>query len=732
MASYENSVAHLLEELQRIDLTVRLQILRMRMQSATGQDDFRGLYIKEEEIDAILAAEVPFGATGGSMPPQLDPLMAQLSGLEQRIAARKALAHQSGTVLRLDRLQELFQLSAFDVDALLICLAPELDLKYEKIYAYLQDDVTKKRPTVDLALALLCPTFEAKLVARQRFTPTAPLIQQRLLNVFPEMPERQPPLLAQFLKADERIVLYLLGSDQIDARLLPCVRMGEPEIAWRDLVLPEDVKSRLGQLARWYWETMVQGVPSDGRSAGLILYFHGAAGVGKQATAEALCHELGMVLLRVDVARLLHGEIPFTTAVRLIFRETLLQQTALFFDGFDLMLAEEDKIRQCRETLIAELEHLSGLIFLAAQTPWEPVGALLRKTFIRVEFPLPSYALRKRLWEMSLNGLTPTNFDLEALANRFQLSPGQIRDAVATAENLVFWRQPRQGQLTGDDLYSACRAHSNQKLNTLARKVPLQYTWQDIVLPKEQMAQLHELVNHMKYRHLVYGEWGFERKLSLGKGLNALFAGPSGTGKTMAAEVLAHELALDLYKIDLSQVVSKYIGETEKNLDRIFREAQTSNAILFFDEADALFGKRSEVKDAHDRYANIETGYLLQKMEEYEGMAILATNLRGNLDEAFARRMHFVVEFPFPDEEYRYHIWKGIFPPQAPLADDVDFTALARTFKLSGGNIKNIVLAAAFLAAEEGQAIAMRHLLRSVRREFQKVGQAWEEGAVRS
>jgi SpoVK/Ycf46/Vps4 family AAA+-type ATPase len=235
----------------------------------------------------------------------------------------------------------------------------------------------------------------------------------------------------------------------------------------------------------------------------------------------------------------------------------------------------------------------------------------------------------------------------------------------------------------------------------------------------------------VQHRNIVYGDWGFEQKLSLGKGLNILFAGPSGTGKTMAAAILAHEWSLDLYKIDLSQVVSKYIGETEKNLDRVFREAQTSNAVLFFDEADALFGKRSEVKDAHDRYANIEIGYLLQKMEEYEGVAMLATNWRANLDEAFARRLHFVVEFPFPDEEARYHIWRGMFPPQAPLAEDVDFVMFAHAFKLSGGNIKNIAITAAFLAADEGQPIGMGHVIRAAKREFQKVGQAWEESTWR-
>jgi SpoVK/Ycf46/Vps4 family AAA+-type ATPase len=241
------------------------------------------------------------------------------------------------------------------------------------------------------------------------------------------------------------------------------------------------------------------------------------------------------------------------------------------------------------------------------------------------------------------------------------------------------------------------------------------------------LAQLREICNQVKYRRVVYGEWGFDRKLSLGKGVNVLFSGPPGTGKTMAAEVIANELQLDLYKIDLSQVVSKYIGETEKNLDRIFTAAQNANAILFFDEADALFGKRSEVKDAHDRYANIEIGYLLQKMEEYQGMAMLATNLRQHMDEAFVRRIGAIVEFPFPDAEYRQQIWEVIFPQAAPLAEDVNFGILARQVKLAGGNIKNIALAAAFYAAEAGEVIRMQHLIQAARREYQKLGRTWNE-----
>jgi SpoVK/Ycf46/Vps4 family AAA+-type ATPase len=254
----------------------------------------------------------------------------------------------------------------------------------------------------------------------------------------------------------------------------------------------------------------------------------------------------------------------------------------------------------------------------------------------------------------------------------------------------------------------------------LAARIEARAGWDDIVLPDDALAQLHELCARASLGHRVLGDWGFDRRLALGKGVTALFAGPSGTGKTLAAEVIANALGLDLYRIDLSAVVSKWIGETEKNLDRLFRAAD--NAILFFDEADALFGKRSEVREAHDRYANVEISYLLQKMESHEGVTILATNLRNNLDEAFLRRLAFVVYFPFPDDGHRRRIWERIWPAQTPIAEDVDLDHLATAFKLSGGNVKNIALAAAFLAATRDAPVAMADVLHAVRREYQKIG----------
>jgi SpoVK/Ycf46/Vps4 family AAA+-type ATPase len=290
------------------------------------------------------------------------------------------------------------------------------------------------------------------------------------------------------------------------------------------------------------------------------------------------------------------------------------------------------------------------------------------------------------------------------------------------ARSLIAVRKPSQQEPKIQDLLDAGRALTSPQVGKFAIRVEPRYSWNDIVLPPEKAQKLRHIASWIKHRRLVHRDWGFGRKLSRGKGLNVLFTGPSGTGKTMAAEVLAGELSLDLYQIDLSTVVSKYIGETEKNLSAIFHEAEQTQTLLFFDEADALFGKRTEVKDAHDRYANIEVNYLLQRVEQYEGVVILATNLQQNLDDAFLRRMQEVLEFPFPDAELRERIWRGHFPKGAPTAADIDFRFLAQNFKWCGGNIKNIVLSAAFLAARESKPISMSHLILATRAEYQKEG----------
>ena len=406
-------------------------------------------------------------------------------------------------------------------------------------------------------------------------------------------------------------------------------------------------------------------------------------------------------------------------------REAALQEAALYFGGFDALLADER--RPHREALLRALVRQKGLGFLSGTAPWEGVPALEGVPVLRMELPLPTRAERLELWRRSLDGQASPEVtaELGALASTFHFTAETIGDATADARSRARARGTRAPGLTLEDLYAGARAQANRKLGELAKKVQPHYAWDDLVLPADAISQLREICEQVHHRARVFEAWEFERKLSLGKGLNVLFCGPSGTGKTMAAEILAGELGLDLYKIDLSGMVSKYIGETEKNLARVFTEAEAGNAILFFDEADALFGKRSEVKDAHDRYANIETSYLLQRMEEYEGISILATNLRRNMDDAFVRRIAFVVQFPAPEEPERLRIWQGVFPAAMPRGGDLDLAFMARQFKLAGGHIKNIALAAAFLAAGDGgDAVSMRHVVRATRRELQKMGKS--------
>jgi SpoVK/Ycf46/Vps4 family AAA+-type ATPase len=706
LSTRASSAAELGAAFQRLDhLLARAAALA---QSAYGPgaatDPYRGLHLRPEEVTRLL-----------SQPPG-QPLLWAVH--DQPLPATGS----EGS--RLTALATAFDLDPFDLDVLVIALAPEFDRRYERIYAFLQDDVTRRRPSVDLVLNLLCETLEARLVRRARFTADAPLLRSGLLHLVPDPQNAQPPLLAHYLKLDDQGISWLLGQEGLDPRLAPFCRAIEPQSTLDRILIGEDQKR--GLLA------LVQQAGAAGEP--LKLYFHGPAGTGKRSTAEALAEACALRLLSTDLRAVLRAGEGFEQLSQCLRREAWLRPAVLLIEGIDALAAGEDEgqAQRLRELV---LDH-PGLLILAGSDPdWAVRSGL--PGVIELSFGMPDCTERRALWHRHLGPAAAAlaSADLDTVAQRFRLTPGQIAHACGLAQSRARWHAvapdgarttlPRRMGPTIDDLMQAARAQSGHALARLARKLDPKYRWADLVLPEDQRAQLHEICREFTYRTTVYGDWGFGRKLSLGKGLNVLFSGPPGTGKTMAAEVIANDLGLDLYKIDLSQVVSKYIGETEKNLDRIFAAAEDANAILFFDEADALFGKRSEVKDAHDRYANIEVGYLLQKMEEYEGIAILATNLKGHLDEAFARRMQAIVEFPFPGEDDRRRIWKGMFPHEAPLGEDVDFDLLAREVRLSGGNIKNIGLASAFYAASDGGVIHMPHLLRAVAREHQKLGRMW-------
>ncbi len=620
------------------------------------------------------------------------------------------------------QLAHIFGLTPFELQIVIICLAPELQRKYDKLYAYLQDDITRKKPSVDLVLDLLGQRKIDRWQAGIVFSGQAPLFRAHLLET---IDDAQSPSgssdLARFLKLDQRITHFLCGNNTLDRRLTGITELYRPVKNLEQVTVDPRIKKELLNLTTFYYSEQKQN------NRRLVLYLCAQNGIGKQDLALGICGHLNSTMVVLDMETLLNAGKDIESLLRLAFLDGLLLQAAVYIRNID-KLFEDRKYQAVLKTLAKMIKEYGWLTFLSGEKPWSVKGLFEDVLFHPVNFPFPDVQLQQTVWETALKnlGINSQSTWPNQLARQFRLTPGQIRDAADFIETQSAMNDGKT-ELTFADFCVACREQSNQKLNELALKIQPGYHWQDIVLPEKKRNQLKEICSQVKYRHQVLIEWGFERKLSYGKGLSVLFSGPPGTGKTMAAEVIAQELQLELYKLDLSSVVSKYIGETEKNLSKIFQEATTSNAILFFDEADALFGKRTEVSDAHDRYANIETSYLLQKMEEYEGVVILASNLRENMDDAFTRRIRFIVDFPFPDDENRRLIWQKQIPKEAPLKKDINYEFLSKQFRVAGGNIKNIALNAAFLAARNGKVIGMEHILSSTRTEFEKIGKLWDE-----
>jgi hypothetical protein len=726
--AYADSWDHLCDELRCLDLRLQLEVLKQpRHETADPLALFRDLVITDEEIDHLLARQQG-AASDPTGTDEQEKLRQATNRLQMEIQARRTTCLEEDVYLSLPRLAEIFGLTAFEEQCLMVCLAPEVDRKYEKLYAYLQDDATRKKPSVDLILRLLCGSERENMAARAAFSPHAALLKFKLLQINDSGNDGPLPLLARTVKLDDRIVNFLLGHRQIDAHLERFAHMIFPHEAGQGLVAENGLYRQTVRFVEEYFRN-----PGT-RPRSVILYLYGKANQDKRLIVAAASRNFDLPLLVADVEAMKASPVPLDQLAWLLAREALLQTAALCLENCDCLLGEPEKHLLELKSLIQSARTFSRLTFIFGNEHWQPKGPMPECLFLALAAPPPDLPTCKYLWEHGLAACKNLVDDVDSsiLAGKFRFGISQIQQALASAEGLARWRSPENWRISAKDLHAACRSQATPKLGALTRKIEPKYSWDDIVLPEDNIAQMRELCQQAQHRHTVYGEWGFDRKLSLGKGLNALFSGPPGTGKTMAAEVIANELQLDLYRIDLSQVVSKYIGETEKNLHQIFQESQGGNAILFFDEADALFGKRSEVKDAHDRYANIEVGYLLQKMEEHEGVAILATNLSQHIDEAFLRRMHFIIEFPFPDQEYRKRIWQVMFPREAPLSQEVDFESLAREIKLPGGNIKNIALAAAFYAAGNGRVIRMPHLWHAARREHQKLGRTWDETVTKT
>lgn len=617
---------------------------------------------------------------------------------KQELEEQSRVLWKSNTPSALDALTQIFGLNASDRIILMLCLAPEIDPAFERLYAYVQDEVPRKYVTVHLALSLFATDREIGSILKQSFLPEAPLLKFKLIER-----EQSTQLASGWnsspLRINPRMADYLQGINRLDESIANFLKPLSPVASF-----PQSYREIVEKL-RQLMET------NDRQAALSAINLTGPGISGKRNIAFRLCEELNIELYRLNLKRLQASDIPGHELIPVLQRECLLLSAAIFIDASEV----EDNNDPAKALLEALIEDLKVFFIIASREPWRSERELL---FV----PIPKLKAGEQaaLWKQQLDhqGVC-LDGQIDALVEQFDFESDMIAKSIASAGAKSRMRNGKT-KVSGEDVWSACREHSRNDLEGLAQRIVPCNGWEDIVLPREVFEQLQDIAAQVAHRALVYEKWGFGAKLSRGRGTSALFSGVSGTGKTMAAEILANHLKLDLYRIDLSAVVSKYIGETEKNLRRVFDAAEKSGAILFFDEADALFGKRSEVKDSHDRYANIEINYLLQRMEEYRGLAILATNMKSLLDQAFLRRLRFQVEFPFPDMEYRNRIWQKSFPSQTALGS-IDYSFLAR-LEVSGGNIKNIVLNAAFLAADDGQVVEMNHILRATKREYAKIG----------
>lgn len=702
----DRNIRHLAAELRQIDLLVQSLLQAALEKGESHLDQFRGLYVSQEEARSLSRA-YPSGDGAGENSSNDEQLLESYKQAQAESKQIEEATLQAGGKLPLLQLREYFGLSDFEYHAFLVCLLPAFDLRYERIYGFLQDDVTRKKASVQLILALLEATTPeiARLRWLNAFSATGTLVRYHLLRAVPEASDWQEPRLNQLFEVSPALVSWLV-EDYF------------PEKNWLNMRSLAGLEQHLAKDPHpdefhLDWESILKNRP--------LLSFEGMDEDRQRRAAMQVAVHFHMPLLEVDLRRI-PGEDGLTLpALRLIIRDACLYDAIPYLRGFERVLDENGFIPA---EILEEMAAFAGIFILGSRSGFRISRQGGRPVFSLPMTP-PGTIERMQLWQQAIGGadtLEPES--LRDLASQFALTSGQIENALFVARNEAL----QSGQpISSSSLFRAARQQSAHHLGQLAQKIEPRYHWENIVLPEEELGTLKELVAMMRFRSLVLEEWGVGKQLASSSGVSALFAGEPGTGKTLAAQVVAAELKLDLYRIDLSRVVSKYIGETEKNLDQIFDEAQNSNAVLFFDEADALFGKRSEVKDAHDRYANIEVGYLLQRMETYSGMTVLATNLRTNLDDAFTRRLNFIINFPFPDEEQRLRIWKVLLPANLPRSADIDWEFLARKFNLAGGNIRNILVAGAFLAARQGIGLNMELILQAARQEMQKTGRFIKE-----
>jgi hypothetical protein len=660
----------------------------------------------------------------------------------------KAIASSMPNPPALAQVCNTFNLSPFECDILLLCVGMAIFPNFTSLCANAHGNREMTYPTFGLALEVFPNAHWSA------FTPQAPLRHWQLLQV-----GTGQVITLGSLQIDESILHYLFGEPYQDQRLMSLM-LPMPEIAQAGISLQQSHQQLAERLAATLkngdrrfsvsvagrspegvgsreWRMGEGGGKQNSKPTHPIVQLCGLEIADKSNIAAVACGILGCPLQVMSANRLPTDADELNHLMRRWERAVALTNSVLLLNCEQVNSADT-----LRQTAILQLvqETKTPLIITTEERLHSP-----QRPLISFDVPQLTHSEQRAIWQSNLGSIADElNGHIETLVSQFNLSTLAIQSACLEAISQESETENPQlptpnsklptphsalRKALSTTLWDTCRTMARPRLDDLAQRIDATATWEELVLPEQQRQILRDVATHVRQRAVVYQSWGFAGKGSRGLGISALFSGASGTGKTMAAEVLAHELQLDLYRIDLSAVVSKYIGETEKNLRRIFDAAEAGGAILLFDEADALFGKRSEVKDSHDRHANVEVSYLLQRMEAYQGLAILTTNLKGSLDQAFLRRIRFVVSVPFPDAKARAEIWRHIFPKQTPT-QDLDMDKLAK-LNVAGGNIRNIALNAAFLAADAGESVMMKHILKAARSEYLKLERALTDFEVK-
>ncbi|MEV0603443.1 ATP-binding protein [Streptomyces sp. NPDC050315] len=657
-------------------------VLAAAVRSVLARLDAHAARARTSRTDTSPAEDAADAADGAERADGANPTAEPAGSAVAPVPAPAPAAAAAHSPAALEALATCFGLSTFEREVVLLAAAAELDPTTDARCAAASGDPTRTYPTFSLALAALADPHWSAL------TPVAPLRRWRLIEL-----DDETRLTTTRLRLDERILHFLVGAPYLDAKLHGLVRRTAAPGG-----LPPAYETAAGRVAA--------GWTGAGPDAPLRVELVGGDLRTRADIAATAARRSGLGLYSMAA-----DDVPTDAAerdrlARLWQREAILLPAALLVE-----VGEMDRDQHAA----ADAFIASSAVPLVVSSPdprqtGHPRGE-------RVTVPKLSDEEQLGLWADAFADVPDvTGRHLQSLVAQFQLPPHVVRSAAATVRRDL----PHSDTLDAAELaWQAGLTEARMGLDELGRRIEPRAGWNDLVLADRQLRILQEIVAHVRQRSTVYQDWGFAKALRSGLGVTALFAGGSGTGKTLAAEVMAKELGLDLFIIDLSQVVSKYIGETEKNLSRVFDAAERGGALLLFDEADALFGKRSEVKDSHDRYANLEVSYLLMRMEAYRGLAILTTNMKKALDSAFMRRIRFVVDFPFPGEKERAEIWRRVLPSQAPMKD-IDPALLAQ-LTVAGGSIRNIALSGAFLAAEEGDRVQMRHMLAAARTEYLKL-----------